>query len=205
MKLFKTSRFEIVHGGRNMYDTIGYLKTTELAITAADADSATGAIQPGKLVDNKANSESLLKYGSGYAIGFITEYVTLNGTKNDEWFKKLTLGGYPDTPVTRGLPVSVVCPFPGLEAIFEGAVDISSSNTPAIDGLVVKTGTGAIATNTAINSDLSCINGCWKLAAAGDFVLAHLRQANLTPNNSGEIRIRVRFCSPHLKVVDTDT
>lgn len=197
---FGSTRFQLLcdptkANGRH----ISYLATTELPLSNADANSATAILPLGKIVDYKDNSESLMKLGSGNGLGILTQAVSLNGTKDDAGFKKLTVGGYPDIPVTRGMCVGVFCPFPGIEAIFEGAVDISGGNGAAIDGLVIKTGTGAIATGTALNTALSVLNGAWRQAQTGDTVLGILRQANYTPNNSGEIRIRVQFCSPTIK------
>jgi hypothetical protein len=141
-----------------------------------------------------------MKFGTGIAWGILTRDVNFSGTTNDAGFKKLTVGGFPDIPVKKGACVTIQVPLPGAEAIFEGAVDITSGVAAAIDGpgLVLKTGTGAISAATPVNSRLSVVNGVWRLAQTGDFVLAHLKQANYTPKNAGEIRIRVRFCVPHV-------
>lgn len=182
---------------------IGYLKTTELPLSTADANSPTASLQSGKMVDMKDNSETEMKLGTGYSIGILTRPISLLGTRDPATFQKMTIGNQKlvDLPVSRGLCVTVQCPYPGAEMLFEGAADITGAGTvlQAIDHLVVKTGTGAISAVTAINSELSVVNGAWRLAQSGDFVLAQLRQANLTPINAGEIRIRVRFCSPYLK------
>lgn len=197
---FGSTRFQLLcdpnkANGRH----ISYLATTELPLSNADADSLTAVLPLAKMVDYKDNSETLMKLGSGNALGILTQPISYYGTKDDAGFKKLTVGGFPDIPATRGQCVGVFCPFPGIEAIFEGAVDISGGNGPAIDGLVIKTGTGAIASGTTLNTALSVLNGAWRQAQTGDIVLGMLRQANLTPNNTGEIRIRVQFCSPTVK------
>lgn len=174
---------------------VSYLATTELPLSNADANSATAILPCGKMVDFKDNSETLMKLGSGYAAGILSQAINLNGTTDDAGFKKLTVGGFPDIPAKRGLCVGMFMPFPGIEAIFEGAVDISGGNGAAIDGLVIKTGTGAISGGTSINTRLSVLNGAWRVAQSGDLAIGLLRQV-MTPKNAGEIRIRVMFCSP---------
>jgi hypothetical protein len=187
---------------KNFFE-IGYLKTTELPLSAADANSTTAALKIGKIVDYKDNSELEMKLGSGFGVGLLTRPVSLlGGLATDVQLRTAQLGtahGREDIPVTRGFPVTIQCPLTGAEAIFEGAADITGAGTvlQAIDHLVVKTGTGAIGAGTAINTLLSVLNGAWRIAQTGDFVLAVLRQANLTPKNVGEIRIRVRFISPY--------
>lgn len=177
---------------------VSFLKTTNLAITNADANSATGTIQVGKMVDYAAASEAEMRYGTGYAAGILANFINLNGTTDDAGFKKLTIGGFPDIPAKRGLACGMFCPFPGVEAIFEGAADISGGNGPAIDSLVVKTGTGALSGGTTDLTELSVVNGAWRVAQSGDFVLALFRQS-LTPVTVGSIRIRVRFVGAYKK------
>ncbi len=193
---FGSTRFQMLcdptkYNGRH----ISYLATTELPLSNADADSATAILPLGKMVDAKDNSETLMKLASNYTLGILSQSISLNGTRDDAGFKKLTVGGFPDIPASRGLCVGIFCPFPGIEAIFEGAVDISGGTGPAIDGLVVKTGTGAISSGTSINTKLSTINGAWRVAQSGDLATAVLRQV-MTPVNTGEIRIRILFVSP---------
>lgn len=184
---------------KNFFE-IGYLLTTELPLSNADANSPTAALKIGKMVDYKDNSEALMKLGTGHSVGLLTRPVSLSGILETQYqLIQAQLGtshGKEDIPVTRGKAVTIQCPLPGAEAIFEGAADISGGNGPAIDHLVVKTGTGAIAAGTAINTLLSVLNGAWRIAQVGDFAIALLRQANYTPSNAGEIRIRVRFISP---------
>lgn len=189
--MFASPNFELLSSPHLSGMEKGFLKTTELPLSGADADSATALLQRGKMIDEKANDETMMKLGNGNAIGILTRNVSLTGTKNLQWFQNLTLGGHIDTPVTRGLPVTLFMPYPGCEAIFEGAaVDVAGS---AIDHLVLKTGTGAISGATAVDTALSVINGCWRIAQTGDFVLALLKQANYTPKTVGSIRIRVHF------------
>lgn len=182
---------------------IGYLNTTELPLSTADANSPTAALKIGKMVDFKDNSELEMKLGSGYAVGLLTRPVSLKGYLDTAiQLRAAQLGtphGSEDVPVTRGKPVTIQCPYPGAEAIFEGAADVGAADATvanAIDHLVVKTGLGALSSGTAINTLLSVVNGAWRVAQTGNFAIAVLRQANYTPINAGEVRIRVRFISP---------
>lgn len=195
---FGHSRFQALstpdHAGVN----ISFLGTTNLPLSNADANSATATLLLGKMVDYAAADETQMRLGTGFAVGIMAQSISLNGTTDDAGFKKLTVGGFPDIPAKRGITVGVFCPYPGFEAIFEGAADISGGNGPAIDHLVVKTGTGALGSGTTDLTELSVVNGAWRAAQSGDFVLALFRQ-NLTPKNAGEIRIRVRFVAPYKK------
>jgi hypothetical protein len=195
---FGSSRFQLLTTPDDSGINISFLKTTNLPLSNADANSATAVLPLGKMVDMTAASEAEMRLGTSFAIGILSQSITLNGTTDDAGFKKLTVGGFPDIPAKRGIAVGVFCPFPGVEAIFEGAVDISGGTGPAIDGLIVKTGTGAIGGGTADLELLSVVNGAWRVAQSGDFVLAVFRQL-MTPVNAGEIRARVRFCSPWKK------
>lgn len=182
---------------------IGYLKTTELPLSAADANSATAVLKIGKVVDFKDNSETEMKFGTGYGVGFLTRPVSKLGRMEvNNLLREAQMGtahGAEDVPVTRGQPVTIQCPYAGAEFIAEGQADITGAGTvlQGIDHLVVKTGTGAISAGTAINSLLSVVNGAWRIAQTGDFVLATLRQANYTPVVAGGIRIRGRWISPY--------
>lgn len=195
---FGSTRFQLLTTPNDSGVNVSFLKTTNLPLSNADANSASAILPLGKIVDYAAASEAEMRLGTGFGIGILSQAITLNGTTDDAGFKKLTVGGFPDIPAKRGIAVGVFCPFPGVEAIFEGACDISGGNGPAIDGLVVKTGTGAIGGGTSDLELLSVVNGAWRVAQSGDFVLALFRQS-LTPVNAGEIRIRVRFCSPWKK------
>lgn len=177
---------------------VSFLKTTNLPLSNADANSATAILPLGKIVDYAAADETQMRLATAFGVGILSQSVSLNGTTDDAGFKKLTVGGFPDIPAKRGIAVGIFCPFPGVEAIFEGNADISGGNGPAIDSLVVKTGTGALGGGTTDQTELSVVNGAWRAAQSGDFVLALFRQ-NLTPNTVGNIRIRLRYISPYKK------
>lgn len=186
--MFGSKNFQWLSGG---YHHVS-VKTTDLPITEADADSATGVLQRGKLVNYKANDITELAFTTGMAIGMLTRNINKLGQNNDEGFKNFSIG-LTDLPFRRGLAVSVRVPQVGAQAIFEG------TGVASVDNLVVTSGTGAIASGTTRLTELSCIKGGLYIAQTGDMVLALLDQANLTPLTGGQLRIRVRFVGPYKK------
>lgn len=190
---FGSTRMEYL-SGKNSFREIGYLKTTNLPLS--DANANLGTLQLGKMVNEAAdpNEESQMALSTGFAIGFLTRSIDLYGTTGDTAFKKLAIGNI-DIPVMRGAPVTVQCPYPGAQAIFEG----NGAATAPIDHLVITSGTGALSSGTAKLSELSVISGAWRLAQTGDMVLGLLLDNNLTPKNVGELRIRIQFISPYKK------
>lgn len=171
--------------------------TTDLPITEADPDAATGFLQRGKMVNYKANDITKLAFTTGNAMGILTRNISLNGINNDEGFKNFTIG-LTDLPLRRGLAATVRVPNPNAQAIFEG------SGAASYDTLVITaTTTGYLSSSTARGTQLTVEKGGWRTAQSGEFVLAILEQANYTPYTGGNVRIRVRFTAPYKLVVDT--
>lgn len=184
--MWGSSRFKWVSG---KWYPLGIMKTTNLDITDADADSATGVIKRGNMMDVDPTDETEMVYGSGNALGILTYDITLNGITDAQGFKSFTIGKY-DLPKKRGAAISLRVPQMNAIAEFEG------TGTPIVDNLVADSGVGALAAGTAVGTALSVENGCWRVAQTSDVVLARLLRANLTPENAGELRIRVQFVSP---------
>lgn len=185
--MFGSTRFKWLSGTYHHY---GVLKTTGLAITAADADSATGVIKRGKMMDIKADDETLMVYGSGNAFGILLHNVALNGITDATGFRDFSIGKQ-DLPKKRGAAVTLRVPHQGSMAEFEGTGEAT------VDNLVCDATTaGFLATSTPVGTALSVLNGCWRIAQTGDNVIARLVRADLTPQNAGELRIRVQFVSP---------
>ena len=190
---FGSTRMEYL-SGKESFREIGYLKTTNVPLSQASAN--LGVLQLGKMMNEAAdpNEETEMVLGDGFALGFMTRALDLYGTTGDTSYKKLGIGNI-DIPVKRGAPVTLQCPFPGAQAIFEGT---GSAATPG-DTLVCDAGTGALSSGTAKLSELSVIKGAWRLAQTGEMVLGLLLDNNLTPKNVGELRIRLMFVSPYKK------
>ena len=128
-------------------------------------------------------------------IGVVHLLLRENATvSTDATEKKLNIGNI-DIPVKRGAAVTLQCPYPGAQAIFEGT---GSAATPG-DTLVCDAGTGALASGTAKLSELSVVGGAWRLAQTGEMVLGLLLDNNLTPLTVAQLRIRIKFVSPYKK------
>jgi hypothetical protein len=190
---FGDSRFKHVSGSYDYWDSA---KTTELDLSVADAN--VGTTQKGKGVTLKDNDETELAYAEvgDFFLGFMHHSINLSGTTDETGFKEFTIGKL-DIPKKRGSPVSIVLPAPGSIWEFEG------TGITSVDNLVTDSGTGLLATGSTLRSPLTQKNGCWQIAVATDVIHAHLLQANLTPENAAEVRIRVQICSPHLFVTET--
>lgn len=176
---------------RGPWTRVGYLKTTNLPLS--DADANLGTIPRGKLVNMAAANETEMAYTTANMLGILENPVSLNGVQDATVFRELTLNLNRDQPVRRGLPVGIRVPGPGSEAIFEG------KGAFLYDNLVCTTSTGAISGATARFTELTCEKGCWRLAVIGENVYATLEDASLTPYTATQIRMRVKFCSPYIK------
>ncbi len=177
-----SSRCRLVTG--KYYDQIGVCKTTNLALSAADAN--VGTIPRGKVVDCSIITLEMM-YTTGFGKGLLRDFVDLYGTTGLQGFKDVSIGKE-DLPKKKGSAVSIVIPQVGAILEFEGLGVVAPEN------LVCTSGSGkAIASNAALGTDLSVEYGCWKLAEAGEYVMGRLLAANLTPNNSGERRIQLEW------------
>lgn len=188
MPVRKTSRFRWVRGN---YDDVGTLTfPTTLALSVAGA--ALGTQKIGKPMAYAAGSFVNMEYAEGAAFfGLLTEEVNADGTTSVLGQRDFLLG-IPNTPVKRGLPVTLRVPEVGSEAEFEGL------GASSIDNLVATSGGGEeLAAPVPRYTELTLKNGCWQIAAAGEWVHALLLSAAVTPENDGETRIRVRFVSPY--------
>ena len=193
--MWGSTRFKWARGD---FDNVGYLKTTNLALSTADANSTTAKIQKGKLMARDTETE--MKYATDTEFqGILTEQISLDGITGSDGYIHNAIWNSPqgregrEIPARRGKAVTLRVPLPFSEAEFEGVGDAS------IETLVATTNTGAITVGTAAMTELTCNLGSWIVAAAGDWVIAHLIDPTLTPNNTGEVRILVRFVSPYLK------
>lgn len=194
MALFGSTRFKHVSG---KYDKIGFLKTTNLSLS--DAGANLGTLKRGKLVDFADNSEVEMKLGGvGGAMGFLENNITLDGTTDLQGFKDLTIGKQ-DLPRKKGEAVSILVPMPG--SVWE----VEGLGAGPIDVLLITSGTGAISAATPIGTMLGVVSGAFRIAqvnaspAASDVVVARIVSANLTPENAGEVRLRIEWLGKSLR------
>lgn len=180
--------FQWLRGG---FTKIGYLKTTELPLS--DADANAGTLKRGKLVAIKLNDETLMAFRTGGFCGILERNVDAFGTTGTTGRMRV-YENTPDTPAKRGQAVSLRIPHPQSEAIFEGV------GAAGYDTLVITaTTTGFLTTGSAEDLELTCEKGGWRAAAIGEIVHALLKQANYSPAVPGNVRIRVRFTGPYKK------
>lgn len=168
-------------------------------VNLSDADANAGELGVGIMLDYKADSHLAFAFVTGSAIGFTTQAIDQYGTTSATVYRQqdvISKSGIPfiQVPVKKGQPVALSVPRPWSMAEFEGLGAASYGNR-----VITATTTGYLASGTARRTPLSVERGGWKQAQTGELVLAFLEQANLTPYTAGNLRIRVRFCSPHLK------
>ena len=172
---------------------------TTADVNLSDADAAAGELGVGIMLDFKADSHLALAFVTGSAIGFTTQAIDQYGTTSATVYRNLDVrekSGIPfiPVPVKKGQPVALSVPEPWSMAEFEGLGAASYGNR-----VITATTTGFLSASTARRVPLSVERGGWKEAQTGELVLAFMEQSNLTPYTVGNIRIRVRFCSPYLK------
>ena len=140
------------------------------------------------------NSVSAMAYAEADTfmfLGFLTHEVNLSGTTDAAGFKAFTIGQQ-DLALSRGSQVTLRVPIPG------ALVELEGVGAAGYDQLVVTSGTGALSTSTGLGTPLGAIKGGIRAAQAGDFIIGYVRQANQTPENAGELRIRYQTCSPQI-------
>lgn len=106
-----------------------------------------------------------------------------------------TFQGFLTRKVTTDGPVLADHVFPNTRAelAFKAGEEVSLEQADEADigaGLCVTSGTGAIATNTAVGTGLSFVNGKIYQAQAGDFTFYRL-SAQLPPQDGEAVRIRI--------------
>lgn len=191
--MFKSKYFATIYGE---YDTLATL-TFPTSLGLSDADADVGLIRVGKPVTFANNSLDTMKYGDNDSfLGFLGKDISLEGPLGVQSYYDINALGLIDIPTKRGSKVEVIIPRIGF--LFE----VEDAGTDKVEKMLITSGTGAIANNTALHTELSLTDkGCWKLAADGDMVYAHLYQANVAPKIENNVRIRARICSPYRKVV----
>lgn len=196
----RTSRFKSVFstGKVRSYGEAKFPVT--LALSIADADK--GLIGTGKPMMLVADNHEEMAYADGqFFQGFLNKPVGddtlaipscnayVNNTRNS------LPAGRNLTPEARGRFVGLAH-YPILTILeFEG------KGAAGIGTFVATTGTGAIADTDVNGTQLALVNGSWIKAAAGAWIWAHLMIADLTPENAGEVRIRIKMVSPYIMPV----
>lgn len=140
----------------------------------------------------KRSDETYSEVGEGDMTGFLAQKVTTAGPSFEDLnFKK-------DLDALMGHKVSLISLEDGGEFEVEG--EPSKAYTDSQNGLVVTSGTGAIAADTAAGTQLSVKSGRWYQAQTGDFVLAILRKVITGVADSSNIRILCEMRRSGIKV-----
>lgn len=177
----------------SMFRVFNQFLTTDLALSEADADSATAVLDRGLMVNiDVVNSKMNLT--TGKAAGLLMQKVSLSGLTNVQSFFDLSIGKMDLPTVRRGQPAAIMIPDVFSLCEFEGLGAAAIGNS-----VITATTTGFLSTNTAVDTELSVIKGGFRIAQAGEQVIAKLKAPNLTAETSGNRRICVQFISPYLK------
>lgn len=180
--MYGVSYFKPVWGE---HDVFGTLKTTNLALS--DADANLGTIKMGKAMDIVANSETEMKYSTGATfMGFLMTEVSLLGVTDLALYQQV-MQGWLYQPIQRGMAVGIAVP--RLNSWWE----FEDLGTVGVNRLVITSGGGAISGSTAVGTPLTIDQGGWRVAANNERVWAEVLRANLTPEVGSNIRIRVKI------------
>lgn len=183
---------QIVNG---TWDHVGYMDTEHVYIPGDTVLPRGTFLQASPTSDEKA------VLASGDAIGFTTQEVDNYGhtSVNARLRAAESIGRMPgDWPMKKGLN----CPVTLRRMSVNSQVEYEGKGIAAPGNTVCTSGTGALGTGTAIQTDLSVFNGCLRIAQTGDVVIARLKQTNLTVHNTaiaGRLRIRVEFVGKSVK------
>jgi len=156
MARFGSEYFQILHGEER--------HVGELTPTGGVAQRGTAFLR---------TDESTCGRGTGDLTGFLAQEIqALNPTIEELMFDK-------DLPVGIGEKVTLIVVEDGGEIAVEGEPDVEEYDEETL-GLLVTTGTGAITAATAVGTDLSVVDGLWRVAQKGDRVKGILR-SQMTP------------------------
>ena len=185
--MYGSDTFKWVYG---KWDHYGTLKTDNVPLGPAAPDE--GTLPRGTMLDISASDEEQAALGSGSAIGVMVQDIDNEGLTGLQGFQDFSIGKL-DRNVKKGRPVSLRVPVPGAFLEFEGDGAANPGN------LVATSGTGSISSGTAKGVELSCLNGCLYVAQSGDTVFFHMEKADVTPENAGNTRVRVKAVGPYTK------
>ena len=215
--MFGSIYFQIEHGDEVMVGE--YVASGRLAVlgTAMQQDPSVGTTQQsgamnmvpasgdclGFLSQNViCNASGAVMWPNGTATGTtppsplaINGYASIGGPLGSapmpQMFEQQALG-YGNLPAQIGTAVSLrrcVCGLTILQV--EGEPNIANYVYSGYSQLLITSGTRAITTSTAQETELTLIDGMWGAAQSGDFVKGRLK-AQLSPQaNSSNVRIRI--------------
>lgn len=162
--------FQIIHGKMR---TVGEL-------------TPTGTFPMQKNLAMKRVADEYAEVASSDMLGFLGQQVTAAGPTYEN------LNFRVDLPGKSGHKISIKVIEDGSEFEVEGEPSMGPSDSQ--NGLLVTSGTGAVTNSTAVGTQLSVVNGRWRIAQTGDYVLAIVRDNTITPlAATSNIRILAEF------------
>lgn len=186
--MFGSTRFRLVFGQTQQFGRLSF--PAGLALTTASADTGTRP-RGCAMAQDPTNLENMTDADGTNFMGFLMNDVNLYGTTGDKGFKEFSLG-YPDIAIKRGQKVSLI--IPELWSVWE--FETADDKTSAVENFLFTDtgGTGAITDAIAADTLLSFdAKGCIRVAQTGDIAYMQMVKADCTPENTNEIRIRVKF------------
>ena len=183
--MFGTKFFKQITG---TWDVIGYLQTNNITIP----EGVT--MGKGTFLAQVGNTDEA-QLASGYAIGYTTQDMDNEGNTSLASFKARIIrdGNSIDLPIKKGQNLSLRVPKAGAE------IEVEGLGVAAVGNLLITSGTGAVASNTAALTELAYFHGGVRKAQAGEFVQGLLLVADLTPEVEGNLRIRYRVVDGYIK------
>ena len=107
-------------------------------------------------------------------------------------FEQMVMG-YGNLPAQIGTAVSLRNVLPGALIEIEGEPSIGAFSYAGYSQLLVTSGTGAITTSTAQETQLSVMNGRWRVAQTGDVVRGILKSQLVPFVASSNVRILIKL------------
>lgn len=182
--MFGSPYVKFIHGNWHHYS----LTTGELAIpSGVTLTKGTWCAERG------TSGAAVLASGAG-AVGFMTQDVNAEGQTSLQSYKDRTIGKL-DLPMAAGADKAVTLRVPDANAVME----FEGDGTAIPGNLVCTSGTGALSSSTAAKTPLSFFNGAIRIAQSGDVAQLILLDASLTPEISGNTRIRVQAVGAFIK------
>jgi len=172
--MFGTDYFQIIHGEP--------VHVGELTPTGF-----TSPAEKGMFMQREGAEHCKPATSSGApAAGFLTKQITDDGPT----FEKMTLG-YPDLPAKTGQKVTLgVLPDGSLIEV-EGQP--SKAHNVAQLGHLVTSGTGAISTSTAAETEVSLQSGRFRVAQSGDYVEGVIKRQVDPVADASNVRVAIEI------------
>lgn len=180
--MFGSKYFQFISG---TWEHVGYLSTELVHLPLASVNG--GVLPKGTWLAPKApDNDTQAVLASGYAYGFMTQDLSLEGHTSLQSFKDRMIGKT-DLPITVGQNVSLRRPNNNAIMEFRGTGTAQPGN------LVCTSGTGSLSASSARGVKISFHNGCLRVAQTGDIAQLILLDAEtVTIDDVSNLQVRVQ-------------